>query len=232
MNTSLCSGRSCCCRGLPLRAGLGVRASGHFLPPPGAGLTVTWVGGGPCWLEGSDPYSPCPASFAMHCLPEEAHWRVAGPCGVGCGAWGVGCAAAACSELAGLQSWFCFSSALSQGRFCGLGSLTDKARPSPSGTWLGFSARSRASELRCRLQGRQAWPVMAPLLQCPLPTRSRPPLAALRPVSQLSSRFSTWDRASGLRSLGSPPTEGRGCPEPAGTWCLPPSRLRRAEQPV
>lgn len=152
--------------------------------------------------------------------------------GMGHGAWSVGCVAVACSELAGLQSWFCFSSALCQGRFCGLGGLTDKARPSHwARGWGSARGPERVSYgAGCR-PGRPgpSWP---PLLQCPLPTRSRPPLAALRPVSQLSSRFSTWDCASGRCSLGSPPTEGRGCPEPAGTWCLPPSQLWRAEQPV
>lgn len=118
-----------------------MRASGHFLPTTWCRSHCYWGGRGVLagWRS-SDPCSPCPASFAMRCLPQVARWRVAGPW-----VWGVGCVAAACSDLAGLQSWFCFSSALSQGRFCGLGGLTDKARPSPLGMWLGFSARSRAS---------------------------------------------------------------------------------------
>lgn len=134
---------SCPPRGWVGRGGAGREVAGWWglgalLPRP------TWVGsllpgghGGLCWLGGAQiTCRPRPASFVR---------AAAGPKlpagGVVAALPGVGLTS--CSVLARLPERFCFSSELTQERFSsGLGSLTDKAGPFPSGHVAGFSARS------------------------------------------------------------------------------------------
>ena len=115
-------------------------AQGTSRPPHLGGLTITgWPRGSLLAGRSSDHLPPMAQHPLSGQLPApncpRVAWRL--PCPV----WGT--QHAQCWP--GSQSWFCFSSEVTQERFPSrLGGLTDKARPFPFGHVAGFSARSRA----------------------------------------------------------------------------------------